>query len=101
MNEEFWKQFVGSIARKLLAVLAGILIAKLGVSQEIAGLITSDQTVAAVAGILLLVLGIVWAYAKTKFQINFVNTAHESMPSAYMGDVKQDAKKQSAFQTSI
>jgi hypothetical protein len=101
MNEEFWKQFVGSLARKLLTLIAGILIAKWGVSQEIVDSVTSDATVAVVAGFLILIAGIIWSWAKTKFNINFVNVAATASPASDIGEVKQIAKQQSTFQTSI
>lgn len=92
MEQEFWKQFFGSIARKLLTLIAGILIARLGMSQEIVGYLTTDATVAVVAGFILLAVSIIWSYLKTRFNISFVNLAHQAKPSTPMGEIKETAK---------
>jgi len=100
METEFWKQFVGSLARKILALIAGALIAR-GFSSDLANYITSDSTVAVLAGLFLLIAGVVWTWAKVKFNINFVNVAATASPSADLGQIKQIAKQQSTFQSSI
>lgn len=101
MNEEFWKQFAGSIARKLLTLLAGFLIARWSVPQELTNYLTNDATVAVVAGFLILAVGVFWTWAKTKFNINFIRFAHEAPASVSLRTVKEVAKEQASFQASV
>lgn len=100
-NQEFWKQFAGSIARKFLTLLAGFLIARWSVPQEITNYLTNDATVAVVAGFFILAVGVLWTWAKTKFNINFVGAAHEAPASVSLRTVKEVAKEQASFQSTI
>jgi hypothetical protein len=100
-SEEFWKQFIGSLARKVLVLIAGVLIAHLGLSETVVSYLTSDTTVAAVVGFVLLALGVLWTWAKTKFNINFINKAANAAPGTSIGVIKEAAKQESTFQSSI
>src|SRR4051812_39884107 len=101
MEQEFWKQFIGSVARKLLTLVAGILIARLGMSQEIVNYLTTDATVAVVAGFILLALSIGWTYIKTRFNINFLNLAHKAKATTPMGEIKKEAKDQTPLNLTV
>jgi hypothetical protein len=105
MENEFWKQFGGSLVRHIIVTVGGALlgglVAKGILTEEQAKELLSDSAVAALVGFVLVVIGIAWSYMKVKFNINFVKAAITAPPSATVAEVKQVALGKETTQTSV
>jgi hypothetical protein len=105
MDNEFWKQMFGSLARHLIVTLGGALLAGLvakGVlSEEQAKVLLDETTVAAIVGFLLVAGGIVWSYMKIKFNLNFVKAAIKADPETPVAEIKEAALQRETTQTSV
>jgi hypothetical protein len=101
MENEFWKQMAGSLVRKVITIIGGALIGQGLLTEEQTGQVFSTPLVEGLIGVVLVLGGVLWSYAKVKFNINFVKAAITAPPSATIPEVKEIALGRETTQTSV
>jgi hypothetical protein len=101
MENEFYKQLLGSLVRHVFVIIGGVLVTRWGLTEDQVAGILNEATVSAVVGLLLVAIGVFWSYAKIKFNINFVRAARASDPGTPLQTIKARAQEKETVQTSI
>lgn len=101
MESEFWKQTFGSLARKLITFLAGMLVAYGVLSEDQVSSLFTETFISAIVGFLLIVGGIVWSHMKIKYNLNFVKAGIKADPGTPLEAVKADALSREQTQISV
>lgn len=96
MNE-FWKQMLASILRKILFATGGWALSRGWIDQSLADQLTSPSVAWYLAGVVLIAGSIIWQYAKIKFNDTALIAGIDAPSGTPPEVVKTDVMSETSF----